>query len=132
MKPQVNLFLSVYENDFKQLYKGIDLQIPGLESSVKVRGMMISGTCDLPAKATFLNMQQYNGRHGCLNCEIETRRIDHVQVYPFLENNTLRTTEKTKLYAEQALEANKPVFGIKGPSALSLIMYNYIEAMSID
>ncbi|XP_023246606.1 regulator of chromosome condensation-like [Copidosoma floridanum] len=82
--------------------------------------MIISGTCDLPAKALFMNIQQYNGRNDCPNCEIETKRIDNHQMYPFLDRGSIRTTEKTKTYAKQAIETNTPFLGVKGFSPLSL------------
>ena len=59
-KPQANLFVSTFENDFEELFRGVNFMISGEETSITVRGMVISGTCDLPAKALFLNIQQYN------------------------------------------------------------------------
>ena len=67
-KPEVNLFMSVFEKELEKLYNGIDVQVPNLEYPLKVRGPLISGTCDLPAKALFLNMHQFNGKYGCMNC----------------------------------------------------------------
>ena len=32
---------------------------------VHVKGIIKCGTCDIPAKAPFLHMNQYNGRAGC-------------------------------------------------------------------
>ena len=82
--------------------------------------MLISGTCDLPTKALFLNMQQYNSKFGCQNCTIETQRIEQVQSYPItIANLLLRTTEETNMYAQQALTSEAPVYGIKGPSMLA-------------
>ena len=132
LKPVANLFLSAFENSFEQLYKGVDFEIPSEEDYIKVKGILISGTCDLPAKAQFLNIQQFNGKHGSPNCEIETVRLENVQTYPITESITLRTTEQSKLYAVEASEKGKPVYRIKGPTVLSLIMKNYIETSIID
>ena len=130
-KPAANLFLSAFENDLKSLYTGIEVNIPN-NNVINVRGLIISGTCDLPAKALFLNIQQYNGKHGCSNCEIRTKRIDQVQTYPYGENNELRTTQTTRQYAERALEIGEPVVGVKGPTVLNLVVPDYVESTAID
>ena len=131
-KPQANLFVSTFENDFERLYQGVNFNISKEESEVKVRGMVISGTCDLPAKALFLNIQNYNGKFGCPNCEIKTQQVENVQVYPFPDDSNLRTTETTKNYARQAIDRGEHVHGVKGPSALSLVVYDYMNTTGID
>lgn len=41
---------------------------------------------DLPAKAAVLNCNQFNGRYGCSDCEIEGKVVKkgrgHTRVYP--------------------------------------------------
>jgi len=36
---------------------------------VTVKVMNICGTCDLPAKASVLNMTLFNGSESCITCE---------------------------------------------------------------
>uniref|UniRef100_A0ABD2WF79 Uncharacterized protein n=1 Tax=Trichogramma kaykai TaxID=54128 RepID=A0ABD2WF79_9HYME len=132
-KPVVNLFLSVFEPDLQKLYTGIDFAIPNEHQTIKVRGLIACGTCDLPAKAIFLNLQQYNGKHGCPHCEIETKKIDNkYQTYPYIEDILLRTTDSTNAYAEDAVRLKKPVCGVKGPSYLNIIAYDFITADEVE
>uniref|UniRef100_A0ABD2XQ09 Uncharacterized protein n=1 Tax=Trichogramma kaykai TaxID=54128 RepID=A0ABD2XQ09_9HYME len=71
-KPLVHLFISPFEQGLQQLYSGVNFQVPNEPGIVKVRGLIACGTCDLPAKALFLNIHQYNGKYGCPSCEIRT------------------------------------------------------------
>lgn len=131
-KPSANLFISAFEKDLTRLYQGLNFDVPNKPTTIKIRGLICCGSCDLPAKALFLNIQQFNGKYGCPHCEIQTRKIENVQVYPYVENLTLRTTASTIEYAKQAVILKKPVFGVKGPSFLNFIVYNFINAMAID
>lgn len=131
-KPSINLFASVFENDLKKLVKGVDFKVGNEQQTIKVKALISSGTCDLPAKALFLNLQQFNGKHGCPHCEIETKRIENTQTYPFKENLILRTSETTNQYSEQALQTGKPVRGVKGPTFLKLIVFDFQKATGID
>ena len=63
-KPIPKLLLEPLVPSIMELRQGIDLYIPNTDIPVHVKGIIICGTCDLPAKALFLNMNQYNGRHG--------------------------------------------------------------------
>lgn len=104
-KPNVDVFVSSFKEDLKQLYRDVDFCIPD-RNPVNVMGMIICGTCDFPAKALFLNFQQYNGKHGCPNCEIETQRKNRTQVYPYEKNLTIRTTEQTKFMPDKLVLIN--------------------------
>ena len=59
-KPIPNLFLQPVKKELRQLYKGVKFTTPNGERNVRV--VTIAGTCDLPAKALFLNMVPYNGK----------------------------------------------------------------------
>ncbi|KAJ8677140.1 hypothetical protein QAD02_012927 [Eretmocerus hayati] len=114
-KPDLELFPSVFRKDLKELFKGIQFQTYNGADSSLVRGLIVCGICDLPAIAMLLNMKQYNSKYGCPKYEIETKKIENVQVYPFTENIELRTTAETELHAEQALEK-------KSRSLVSLVL----------
>ncbi|KAJ8669398.1 hypothetical protein QAD02_000657 [Eretmocerus hayati] len=94
--------------------------------------MIISGSCDLPAKATFVNMTSHSSKNGCPNCKIETIKIENTVTYPFEKTMHLRTTDETKSQAQQAYENEEVVCGIKGPSFLSLITFNYMISLIVD
>ena len=82
-KSEPNLFLNCFRESMKKLYKGIDVYIVNLKSYIKVRGLIICGTCDLQAKGLFMNMKLYNGYYGCQKCKIRGEIINIVQTYPY-------------------------------------------------
>ena len=75
-------------------------------------------TADLPAKALFLGMNQYNGKFGCQICLQDGVTVDRTRIYPFKEKIILRTEEGVLQCSIQALEIGKPVCGVKGPSII--------------
>lgn len=142
-KPYPNLLLKPMRNEFELLYQGVSLKFRHSNDNIKIRAVLLVGTCDLPAKSLFLNMTQFNGEHGCPSCEcaginfeISTGKI--IKVFPYIENYTLRSLEQTLLYAQEALN-NKfsrrtnnqktSVKGIKGPCSLSNIMPDYVKGI---
>ena len=98
-KPVVNLFLSVFRDSLKKLYKGIRFELPNRIGSVLVKGIVMCGTCDLSAKAHFLNMKQYNGNYGCHNYKQKGEQIDHTHVYPYTDRIDMRTTNEILQFA---------------------------------
>ena len=132
-KPIPNLLLDPLVSSIMELREGIDVKIPNTEIPLHVKGIIICGACDLPAKALFLNMNQYNGRFGCQKCKIEGQylREYRVRVYPY-EHLNLRTDEETRVHAQQALNTGIAVCGVKGPTVLSSIVYNNMTAITVD
>lgn len=121
-KPPPDIYMNSFREDLQNLYKGVDFQLP--TESIKIRGLVMCGTCDLQAKALFLNMKQYNGYYGCQHCTINGARENNVQYYPY-----------DKEIIEQAKEAsrkNTAVCGVKGITVLSKVVYKYIETTAID
>lgn len=131
-KPSVNMFLDAFRKDLKKLFRGVEVAVANERNTIRVRAQIIGGTCDLCAKAIFLNFQQFNGTFGCPHCKIQTRRFENVQTFPYTENLELRTTNETELFAETAQITNQHVSGVKGPSSLSKIVSNYVESTAID
>lgn len=130
-KPSANLFLGVFRNPLRELFKGIFLKTSENET-VKCRAKIICGTCDLPAKALFLNMKQYNGYFGCQKCKSRGIRVEKTLVYPYQENFDLRTSEESIDFAKQAVSSKKDVFGVKGPTVLSDISVDFIVTTVVD
>lgn len=133
-KPAPNSFMNSFTDDLKKLYRGVDFEIPETAELLRVRAMLITGTCDLCAKALFLNVKQSNSAYGCPTCKIRTRRIDNVSVYAFddFANLELRTTENSKQLAIEAYENDEALFGVKGPTTLSVIAHRYVESTAND
>ena len=130
-KPATNLFMQTFREDLKQLFKGVSFTHSNSDL-VYVRGIVMCGTCDLVAKAQFLNMKQFNSYYGCPNCKQRGERLDNQHVYLFTNDLQMRTTEKSLKYAKEATEKSKDIFGIKGPTELSKIVFKFIETTSID
>ncbi|KAH0539845.1 hypothetical protein KQX54_009055 [Cotesia glomerata] len=106
-----------------------------LNSLIKVRGMIIwhlNGTCDLPAKATFLNMKGHTGIFGCCHCKIQSKYFNKRRVYPFKENFQTITTKECIDNGKKAIESKKAVNGIKGPTTLNLIVCDVFNTTVVD
>lgn len=130
-KPNANLFISVFRDCLKKLYKGICFKNSG-QKFVKTRAKIICGTCDLPAKSLFLNMKQFNGYYGCQKCLIRGLRIDKTHTYPYEDNLKLRSSEETIKFAKQAVVLKEDVFGVKGPTVMSDICVDFIGTTAVD
>ena len=122
--------MGVFRDSLKKLYDGVMFSIPNCSDLLKVRGIVMCGTCDLPAKAQFLNMEQYNGDYGCHNCKQKGERFDNVHIYPFVEKIDMRTTKESMKFAKEASAKQKDVFVYK--KKYKKIAYNYIETTAID
>lgn len=131
-KPDPNLFLNPLREPIENLKSGVEFFINDINKKILIKGILITGTCDLPAKALFLNMNQYNGKFGCQVCKERGYNIGRLHLYPFNENLRLRNDLETIKHAELAYESNKPVCGVKGPSVLSKICHNYITSTAVD
>lgn len=129
-KPSANIFLLPLYDELLQLKNGIDFEIPGQDDPINVKGLVICGTCDLPAKALFLNMKQYNGYFRCQKLNQRGERINSTQVFPYLKNTVMRSENETLRRAARV--RRHPIFGVKGRSVLSLLVYKWIESTAID
>lgn len=131
-KPVPSLFLDPLKLSLKKVFQGIKVFVTDLQKEIIIRGITICGTCDLPAKALFLNMNQYNGNFGCQVCKEKGKTVEKRHVYPYKENLRLRTDEETLEHASQAVETKRTVCGVKGPSAMSLIVYKPVISTAVD
>lgn len=131
-KPAANLFLNFLREPLKELYKGVEFSIHGLAQRIIVRGIIICGTCDMPAKACFLNMHDHKGIFGCMKCKIQSKNHGRTRVYRYKKNIPLRTSEETVYQGIQAHEQKKPCQGVKGPTIISKITHDFIRTTAID
>lgn len=134
-KPNPNLFMSKFQNQINELAEGIEVTLPNRVGSIKVRGILISGTADTPAKSDFLNFKKFNGTFGCMSCCIEGENIEtengSTHVYRYDEQMVMRTSANCINWAQTASEDN-PIFGVKGPTALANYMPDFIGGLAID
>lgn len=131
-KPDANLFLSPFVDNFKNLLRGIRIEIPHLNLSPLIRGLILWGTGDLPAKSLFLNFKQFNAKFGCMSCEDKGESVGKKVIFPYVVNSKSRTDESTFEYAVEAQKTHGPVCGVKGPSVLSKIVYSFIRSTAFD
>lgn len=62
-KPEMLTFLDPFIEDLQTLQDGIEIHAPINDLPMfKLRGYLIAGTADLPAKCTVHNMVQFNGK----------------------------------------------------------------------
>ena len=140
-KPNMLTFLKPFTESISNLYTGIELYSPDIKANFFCRSMLLCGTCDLPAKAMVYNMTQFNGKYGCSHClqkgeSLETGLKGNVHVYPYIQNDPTgpqRTDEELEQHSHEAVASQKPVFGVKGPSWLSVVPdYNVIKGNVVD
>ena len=131
-KPVSHLFLQPFHSALNDIANGVYLNFPIKDEHVKVKGIFICGTCDLPAKALFLNITQFNGQYGCPKCKIHGKSVDRVWTYPFERDLNYRIDEETHVYAEEVLRNDAPVYGIKGPTTLSVFVNKFIRTTAVD
>ena len=65
-------------------------------------------TVDLPAKAMILNVKQFNGKHGCTNCEYEgipRPSAKMIRDWPYREDCMKERTHSSMIqYARQSVK----------------------------
>ncbi|KAK0072981.1 hypothetical protein PV325_010430, partial [Microctonus aethiopoides] len=75
IKPDMNRFFYTFREDLEVLaHRGIDIEIER-ENWITVKGIMLMGTCDLPAKCQCLNFKQFNSDYGCPSCLCKGERV---------------------------------------------------------
>ena len=90
---------------------------------------------DLPAKASILNMQQFNAYFGCTLCLIKSKPIGEGKkgLYYPNQRNKMRTAAQHEAYIrliqEQAMDSFR---GVKGPSAVSTLIENLPFTAPVD
>ena len=80
----------------------------------------------------FCKKLKFNGDYGCSVCLCKGTSVPvvpngHVHVYPYENELELRTSEESIRYSELVAEHNKPVMNVKGPTALSKLMTDFIR-----
>lgn len=143
-KPDMLLFLKPFTESLTTLYsEGVRISSPDIQETFICRGMLLCGTCDLPAKAIVYNMLQFNGYHGCSHCKQSGKQLSttagsggKVHIYPYIQENPLgplRTNDETESHSRKAVDTTKPECGVKGPSWLCTVpRYNVIDGNVVD
>ncbi|KAK3913213.1 Halomucin [Frankliniella fusca] len=146
-QPNPNIFLKPLKESLDKLSSdGYNLKLPD-RSVVNVKGKILCGTCDLPAKAKFMRMKQFNGASSCAKClcagmryalDSKSGKKTTIQVFPYVPNATERTHAQVQDCAARAVELRQAgdkdaaVHGVKGPSLLSFMLPDIVRSMGID
>lgn len=139
-KPAMSCFLRPFHHSLKKFQDiGCDVYCSHCEENINVKGILLCGTCDLPAKAMVMNMTQFNGKFGCPKCKQEGTVIQsgkgHTRVFPFdtsCFNGPKRTHEEFVRHGDEAHESSEIVYGVKGPSWWANVCPDIINGTAID
>lgn len=141
-KPSMLNFFEPVAANLKNMYDhGIGVSSPDVDEMITCKAQLLSSSFDLPAKASVLNMTQFNGEYGCSNCiqsgeRIKTDRGGTTRVYPYQCNNPdgpLRSHASLVKDAKQAFAQGKPFNGVKGPSYITSVpVYDGIKGTVVD
>ena len=118
LRPTVHEFQHLGEEGFTWRNRNGDI--------VKSRAFLTSASCDAVALAHVRNTHQFNGEYGYPHCyhprQVVERGNGVARVYPYnLPQPSLRSPESHLRDANEALEGNCVVRGVKGPSVIMLL-----------
>ena len=143
IKPSINTFLKPLCLALKELYtEGVQVHPPELQSPFICKAIVLSGTCDLPAKSMALNMVGHNGFYACPYCEQPGKTLalgsgGHVHIYPYVcENPTdpSRTKRNVEKCSIDSYKTGKRKRGINPPGSClqTLPHFNLVDGVGID
>ena len=124
-KPDMNVFLAPFVQNMNQLSEnGVKCIINGEERIIKVYTLV--SCVDSVARAPMQGLTQFNGRYGCNWCLHSGEWVPNSdktnsgsQKYPLIATPPMRrNAQDTISHMEQALNAGKPIFGVKNSSQL--------------
>lgn len=132
-------FFRPFIADLQSLENGISINTDENDCTT-VKGLVLVGTADLPAKFTVCNMTQYNGKYSCPCClqsgQSATAGKGRCQVFPF-DFETPTEPERSHVdslrMAEIATNSGKPEYGIKWPCWFTTLQsYDFVKGNCID
>ena len=146
-KPAMWTFLKPFHQSLSNMEQGVTFSVYGV-GNITCQGVLLGGTCDLPARCLVCNAIQYNGASSCWKCLQEGITVKtgvrggYVRVFPYQTEDPkgpLRTRTDTEKHAREALTnllSNKKdyiVHGIKGPTWFGLLKhFDYVVGTGID
>lgn len=134
-KPDFSMFFDSLTLSLTKMKEGITVKLSA-EERITVRGILLFGTCDLPAKADCLNLMHHNGEYGCPVCLHASENVEtaagNSRIYRYSSELPPRTLNDYETYGNEALRRNQPVMGVKGPTLLSKLMPDIFGGTAID
>ena len=129
VKPDMSTILQPVLDKIHNLYEtGLPITTPA--GPKLLRAKLLCCVFDLPARASVLNLMQWNGQYGCTYCLDQGTQISRVRVYLPNAAHTARKERSVLQHAQEAL-GSSPVCGVKGPSVLSPYL-NIVKDTVID
>ena len=113
-KPCWSTMMQPIFDQMRRFRNGLTVNVRGICLKVVVEVDYV--ICDMVAKASLMNQTQFNGRHGCPNCLSKGRicSTKKVWIYPYGEDDVLRTRASRITALNMDPTSASPVFGIKG------------------
>lgn len=134
-KPEFAMFFDSLTSSLTKMKQGIPVKL-STEETISVQGILLFGTCDLPAKADCLNLMHHNGEYGCPVCTLASENHEtaagHTRIFRYSNELPLRTSDDHETFGIEALESNQAVMGVKGPTLLSKLMPDVMKGSAID
>ncbi|KAK3929174.1 Protein piccolo [Frankliniella fusca] len=134
-EPHTNLFVGATEPEMSELRRGVQFGVHNQANPIIFNGYIVTGTCDVPAKAHFMYLAGHSGCNSCPKCKVmgeKTERTGNVFAFPNDHARDPRTDQGTWDDANLARQIGGAVNGMSFPSALFNIVYNLISSTSID
>ena len=129
-KASANLMLTPLLPSFQNIKKGFAVKPFGCDNENIVKGVVLTATCDLPAKAMMPGMSGHSGSFGCQICKTKGRSVKIVKkikknaggqnsqssteteevktssvwVFPYSDSLDLRSVSETLKFGQQAQE----------------------------
>lgn len=128
-KPQWNKFLQNFALEMSVLKNGFYFNYKTQLILVKVKLFCL--IADMPAKASIVNIQQFNSYYGCSQCYAKGKYVSRRMIFPFQNTIKLRNNKEYIHCAKIAEESQTPYFGVKGSCLLSEFL-SIPESLLID
>ena len=118
-KPPMDILLPPVLRAIRKL-ASTGITIETIEGAKVVKGKLLVGVFDLPAKASAANMKQYNGKYGCTYCADEGVLIArNTRIYPPGAPHQRRTSLQMDQWVDAAEDRGCAIMGVKGKSVLA-------------
>jgi len=131
IKPDLDYILMKVLEKINDLYN-ISVQSQHFDGTKTIKAKLPLAVLDLPARASATKFIQFNGYYSCLYCHVQGSYSAHRQLFlpnsGHIEPRTKATIEK---HGKKAEAIGKPVYGVKGISALSSVI-DIPEAVPVD
>ena len=116
--PYLNMFLMPTIKELRSLYKTGIAWKPDGNNEITSRFVTLICPVDSVARASLLNMTQFNGEFGCTFCYSKGEVNDFTRTYPIEKNAPSRTHDEIRQDMIEAHESQSKVRGVKGISSL--------------